>query len=132
MFYVGIDQHRRQLTVCVRNEQGDLVLLRQVSTEWERVRAFMAQLREQSGGEGGFAVILEVCGFNDWLLEMLAEYGCREIVLLQAEERSRKKTDRRARWSCYGSTGIVYWQARRHITCGVFSRPRWKNRRIGS
>ncbi len=95
MFYVGIDQHRRQLTVCVRNEQGDLVLRRQVSTEWERVRAFMAQLREQSGGEGGFAVILEVCGFNDWLLEMLAEYGCREIVLLQAEERSRKKTDRR-------------------------------------
>jgi len=40
MLYLGIDQHRKQLTVCVRNEKGDVIFRRQVSTEWERVRAF--------------------------------------------------------------------------------------------
>ena len=39
--------------------------------------------------------IVEVCGFNDWLLKLLAEYGCREMILIQPEKRSKKKTDRR-------------------------------------
>ena len=39
--------------------------------------------------------IVEVCGFNDWLVKLLTEYGCREIVLMQPEKRSKKKTDRR-------------------------------------
>ena len=38
---------------------------------------------------------MEVCGFNDWFLKLLAEYGCREIVLVQPEKRSKNKTDRR-------------------------------------
>ena len=95
MFYLGIDQDRKQLTVCIRDEQGDLVLRRQVSTEWDRVRAFFGQLREQSDDHGGFVAIVEICGFNDWLLKMLCEYGCRETVLIQPEKKSRKKTDRR-------------------------------------
>ena len=45
MLYIGIDQHRKQLTVCIRNEQGDIILRRQVSTEWDRVRAFWAEIR---------------------------------------------------------------------------------------
>jgi hypothetical protein len=36
-----------------------------------------------------------VCGFNDWRLAMLAEYGCRETVLIQVESRSNRKTDHR-------------------------------------
>ena len=95
MLYLGIDQHRKQLTVNLRNEAGDIVLRRQVSTEWERVRAFFAELRELAEAAGGFVAIVEVCGFNDWLLKMLSEYGCRESVLIQAEKRSKKKTDRR-------------------------------------
>ncbi|MCZ7539202.1 MAG: transposase [Anaerolineae bacterium] len=66
-----------------------------MSTEWERVRAFFAWLRERAESEGGFAAILEICGFNDWLLKMLVEYGCRETVLIQPGKRSKKKTDRR-------------------------------------
>lgn len=95
MLYLGIDQHRKQLTVNLRNEQGDVILRRQVSTEWGRVRAFFEELRERSRPAGGFVAILEVCGFNDWLLKMLVEYGCRETVLIQPEKRSKKKTDRR-------------------------------------
>jgi len=95
MLYLGIDQHRKQLTVSVRNEGGDSVVRRQVSTEWSRVRAFFDELRRLAQPEGGFAAIVEICGFNDWLLQMLTEYGCRETVLIQVEKRSKKKTDRR-------------------------------------
>jgi predicted NBD/HSP70 family sugar kinase len=37
MLYVGIDQHRKQLTVSVRDESGNVILRRQVSTEWKKV-----------------------------------------------------------------------------------------------
>ena len=95
MLYLGIDQHRKQLTVSLRNEAGDAVLRKQVSTEWGRVRAFFDELRRLVQPEGGFAAIVEICGFNEWLLKMLTEYGCRETVLIQVEKRSKKKTDRR-------------------------------------
>jgi transposase len=95
MLYLAIDQHRKQLTVNLRDEGGDVILKRQVSTEWKRVRDFLEEARTQSVPEGGFIAIVEVCGFNDWLLKLLTEYGCREIVLVQPERRSKKKTDRR-------------------------------------
>jgi len=44
MLYLAIDQHRKQLTVNLRNEQGDGILKRQVSTEWTRVRKFLEEL----------------------------------------------------------------------------------------
>jgi len=95
MLYLAIDQHRKQLTVDLRNEAGDVLVRRQVSTEWTRVREFLEEVRARGVPAGGFVAILEVCGFNDWLLKLLAEYGCRETVLVQPEKRSRKKTDRR-------------------------------------
>ena len=95
MLYLSIDQHRKQLTVNLRNETGDVIFKRQVSTEWKRVHAFFMELGERSRPEGGFVTILEVCGFNDWLLKGLEEYGCRETILIQPEKQSRKKTDRR-------------------------------------
>jgi len=95
MLYLGIDQHKRQLTVNLRAEDGTVTLKRQVSTQWEKVRAFFADLAEKARPEGGFLAILEVCGMNPWLLEMLKEYGCREIVVIQPTERSKQKTDRR-------------------------------------
>ncbi|MCX7422441.1 MAG: hypothetical protein NT013_23255, partial [Planctomycetia bacterium] len=83
MFYVAVDQHSKQLTVSVRDEAGDVVLRRQVSTEWERVRQFWADIRERSSTAGGFVVILEVCGFNDWLVAMVREYAsCMAVGLI--------------------------------------------------
>jgi hypothetical protein len=38
MLYLGIDQHKSLLTVNVRGEDGEVVLKRQVSTRWEKVR----------------------------------------------------------------------------------------------
>ena len=95
MLYLGIDQHKRQLTVNLRSEDGSVILKRQVSTQWEKVRAFFADLAERARPEGGFLAILEVCGMNPWLLAMLQEYGCRETVVTQPTERAKQKTDRR-------------------------------------
>jgi transposase len=95
MLYLGIDQHRKQLTVNLRNEEGDVILRRQVSTRWDKVKPFFAELQKQAAAEGGYFAILEVCGFNDWLLKLLGEYACREIVVVQMEGRSKRKTDRR-------------------------------------
>jgi hypothetical protein len=88
MLYLAIDQHRKQLTVNLRDEAGDVILKRQISTEWKRVREFLEEVRNQSVPEGGFVAIVEVCGFNDWFLKLLAEYGCGEVVLVQPENRN--------------------------------------------
>jgi hypothetical protein len=61
MLYLAIDQHRKQLTVNLRKEQGDVLVKRQVSTEWPRVRSFLEEVRQMSVPEGGFVAILEVC-----------------------------------------------------------------------
>ncbi len=45
MLYLAIDQHRKQLTVNLRNEAGDVILKRQVSTEWKRVREFLVEVQ---------------------------------------------------------------------------------------
>jgi len=39
--------------------------------------------------------VLEVCGFNDWLIRLLQEYRCHKVILIQPEERKKRKTDRR-------------------------------------
>src|SRR5580693_4585732 len=53
MLYLGIDQHKRQLTVNLRSEDGSVILKRQVSTHWDKVRAFFADLAEKAGAAGG-------------------------------------------------------------------------------
>jgi transposase len=94
MLYLGIDLHSKQFTVNLRDEQGEVVLRRQVSTRGEEPRKFLEDVSRR-GGESGYVAILEVCGFHDWFTELLPQCGCRETVLVQAEHRSRRKTDRR-------------------------------------
>jgi transposase len=114
MLYLANDQHRKQVTVNLRNEQGDVILRRQVSTEWKRVREFLEEVRNRSVPEGGFVAIVEVCGFNDWFLKLLKEYGCREIVLIQPEKRSKNKTDRRDA----NALGELLWTNRHRLLAG--------------
>ncbi len=40
MLYLAIDQHSKQITVCVRNAAGETVMRRQVSTRPEKIQAF--------------------------------------------------------------------------------------------
>ena len=74
MLYLGIDQHARQITISLRDENGDVVMARQVSTRPEKIQEFFQRLtheRLQSGES--FVAVLEVCGFNDWLIRMLRD-----------------------------------------------------------
>src|SRR5208283_278796 len=95
-------------------EAGDVILKRQVSTEWKRVREFMEEMQKRSVPEGGYVAIVEVCGFNDWFLKMLTEYGCRETVLVQPEKRSKNKTDRRDA----NALGELLWTNRERLLAG--------------
>lgn len=91
MLYLGIDQHSKQITVAVLDDAGDSVIRRQVSTRPGKTRAFLESVRQQ----GPYLAIVEVCGFNDWLIKLLEECGCQEVVLIHPERPSKKKTDRR-------------------------------------
>jgi transposase len=81
--------------VNLRNEQGNVVHQRQVSTDHAKIDDFFVKLKKQASKARGFMAILEVCGFNHWLIKKLEDYGCKEIVLMQPEKTSNKKTDRR-------------------------------------
>ena len=96
MLYLGIDQHARQITISLRDENGDVVMARQVSTRPEKIQEFFQRLtheRLQSGES--FVAVLEVCGFNDWLIRMLRDYRCHKVILIQPDGRKICKTDRR-------------------------------------
>lgn len=96
MLFLGIDQHARQLTVSLRNEDGDVILARQVSTQPDKVNDFFQRLtRDRLRSDEQFVAVLEVCGFNDWLIRMLEDYRCHKVILIQPEDRKKCKTDRR-------------------------------------
>ena len=94
MLYLGIDQHARQLTLSLRSQEGNVLLSRQVSTQPDRFVEFFSGLRDKMAAEG-YVAIVEVCGFNDWLLKILPDYGARQVILIQPEKKHKIKTDRR-------------------------------------
>jgi len=90
MFYLGIDQHAKQLTVNLRDSAGDVVLRRQVSTRPEKVLEFFEGITQRCiDHDCSFWAIVEVCGFNDWLLEMLKNFRCDRIVLVQRRDAAK-------------------------------------------
>lgn len=102
------------LTVCVRDEAGRVIQRRQVSTQPARVLTFFDEIQAASRDEKGFAVALEVCGFNDWLILLLEKYACRHIVLIHPDKRSKRKTDRRDA----NALGEVLWLNRERLATG--------------
>ncbi len=78
MLYLGIDQHARQITISLRDENGDVLQARQVSTQPKKINEFFQRLtRECLRSDEQFVAVLEVCGFNDWLFRMLQDYRCK-------------------------------------------------------
>ena len=113
MLYLGIDLHRKQMTVNLRGEDGEPIRRRQVSTWGDEPQKFLADVQRRAGSDG-FVAILEVCGFHDWLLELLPQYGCREIVLIQPTQKSSRKTDRRDA----NQLGELLWVNRARLLAG--------------
>src|SRR5258708_19204327 len=115
MLYVGIEEHRKKLTVSVREESGNVLLRRQVRTEWKKVRAFFDELCELAKAHGGYLAVVEICGFNQWLLKLLPEHGCQNTIVVQPGAQSAHKTDRR------DASGLseVLWINRDRIAQGL-------------
>src|SRR5262245_59212780 len=89
MLYQGIDQHPRQITISLRDEMRDVLLARQISTQPEKVHGFFQQFtRQRLTAEESFVAVLEVCGFNDWLIRMLRDYRCEKVILIQPGQAS--------------------------------------------
>lgn len=114
MLYLGIDQHGKQLTVSLRDEDGSVILRRQVSTRPEAAGEFFKDLQERSQAAGGYMAIFEVCGFNDWLIRLLQETNCCEIVMIHPGRRSKRKTDRRDAHAL----GDILWLNRHRLLGG--------------
>ena len=47
MLYLGIDQHARQITISLRDENGDVLQARQVSTQPEKINEFFQRLTRE-------------------------------------------------------------------------------------
>jgi hypothetical protein len=96
MLYLGIDQHARQITISLRDDNGDVVQARQVSMEPQKINAPFQQLTRERLRKGEtFVAVLEVCGFNDWFIRMLRDYRCHKVILIKPDDRKKRKTDRR-------------------------------------
>jgi len=111
MLYLAIDQHRDQLTINLRNEKGDVIQKVQISTNHDDI---FDKLARQARRHRGYMAIVEVCGFNHWLLEKLKEYQCNEIVVIQPDSYSNKKTDKRDA----NALGELLWNNRKRLQNG--------------
>jgi transposase len=78
------------------------------------VRTFFNDLQERAAPSGGYVTIVEVCGFNDWLLKLLRESGCQETIVVQPEHQARQKTDRRDA----NTLGELLWVNRQRLLAG--------------
>lgn len=114
MLYLAIDLHKDQITINLRNEQGIVIQKEQVSTNHDKINDFFADILKQSKRCRGYMAILEVCGFHEWLVKKLDEFHCREIILVQPDNNSNKKTDRRDA----NTLGEFLWNNRLHILNG--------------
>ena len=77
MLYLGIDQHARQITISLRDDSGDVLQARQVSTRPEKLHEFFTKFTRERIADGeSFIAVVEVCGFNDWLIRLLRDYRC--------------------------------------------------------
>ena len=96
MLYLGIDLHRKQMTISLRNDDGDVTLRRQVSTRWPKLAEFREQLHRALAADERYVAVVEVCGFHDWLVKWLQQdERCHQALVIQPLGRSANKTDRR-------------------------------------
>jgi transposase len=114
MLYLAIDQHKNQMTINIRNEQGDVIQKGQISTHHADIDDFFVTLVKKARKHRGSMAIVEVCGFNDWLLEELKKTGCSEIVVIQPDNSAVNKTDKRDA----NALGELLWNNRKRLQGG--------------
>ena len=73
MLYLAIDQHKNQMTINIRNEEGDVIQKGQVSTNHTDIDEFFDTFVKKARKHRGYMAIVEVCGFNDWLTSIVVD-----------------------------------------------------------
>jgi len=114
MLYLAIDQHKNQLTINIRNEQGDVMQKGQISTNHAEIDDFFVALVKKARKHRGYMAIVEVGSFNDWLLEKLKKTRCSEIVVIQPGNTAVHKTDKRDA----NALGELLWNNRKRLQGG--------------
>jgi len=114
MLYLAIDQHKNYLTINIRNEQGDVLQKGQVSTHPDDIDEFFVAFVKKARKHRGYMAIVEVCGFNDWLLAKLEKTQCKEIVVIQPNNIAVNKTDKRDT----DALGALLWNNRTRFRDG--------------
>ena len=84
MFYLGIDQHAKQLTINLARRRKATRFSNDKSARglrkcWNSSKQLTARCALTPSCS--FWAIVEVCGFNEWLIEMLRNFRCERIVL---------------------------------------------------
>jgi len=114
MLYLAIDQHKEHLTINIRNEQGNVIQKGQIRTVPADINTFFDDFVKKARKCRGYMAIVELCGFNDWLLAKLEEKDCKEIVVIQPEGSALHKTDKRDA----DSLGALLWNNRKRLEGG--------------
>jgi len=114
MLYLAIDQHKNHLTINIRNEQGDVMQKGQISTRHAEIDDFFVAFAKKARKHRGYMAIVEVCGFNDWLLAKLQKTRCSEIVVIQPDNSAVNKTDKRDA----NALGELLWNNRKRLQGG--------------
>jgi transposase len=114
MLYLGIDQHKNHLTINIRNEHGDVIQKGQVRTTPDDINDFFVAFAKKARKHRGYMAIVEVCGFNDWLLEKFKKTRCSEIVVIQPDNTAVNKTDKRDA----DALGALLWNNRKRLQGG--------------
>ena len=63
---------------------------RQVSTKWEEIDRFLVSLQERGLTPSDYVTVMELCGFNGWLVQRLEQWGCRRVFVISADKRTRR------------------------------------------
>jgi transposase len=92
MQYVGIDLHKKTITLCVVNQERKVVLRKTLAcAEPQKITAFFQQL-------GPFAAVVEATASYEWLWEILEPFANRLVLAhpkkLRVIAESTRKSDR--------------------------------------
>ena len=114
MLYLAIDQHKNYLTINIRNEQGGVLQKGQVSTSPDDIDDVFVAFVKKARKHRGYMAIVEVCSFNDWLLEKLKKTQCKEVVVIPPNNTAVNKTDQRDT----DALGALLWNNRKRLEGG--------------
>lgn len=115
VLYLGIDQHIAEVHLSLRDDHGEIQHTEKVSTQPSKIKPFFQSLTNEllQSGET-FLALLEVFEFNGWLIRMLQDYRCQQIILIQPHEGKQTFVNRRDA----DQLSELLWVYREHLLAG--------------